>query len=88
MGVASFITLLVEQVASDIKAFTGSLLKLTYHAVLEEKSSSVKRAFAVACAVILNHANPSQAQKVIEDTATLHFGERNAQLSCAIMSTC
>ncbi|XP_042400814.1 proteasome adapter and scaffold protein ECM29-like isoform X2 [Zingiber officinale] len=85
VGVASFITLLVEQVASDIKAFTGSLLKLTYHAVLEEKSSSLKRAFAVACAVILNHANPSQAQKVIEDTATLHYGERNAQLSCAIL---
>ncbi|WOK96791.1 hypothetical protein Cni_G05498 [Canna indica] len=85
VGVASFITLLVEKVASDIRTFTGTLLKLVYHAVLEEKSGSAKRAFAAACAVILKHANPSQVQKVIEDTAALYLGERNAQLSCAIL---
>ncbi|URE19654.1 Proteasome-associated protein ECM29 [Musa troglodytarum] len=85
VGIASFITLLVEKVASDIKTFTGTLLKLVYNAVLEEKSGSVKRAFAAACAVILKRATPSHAQKVIEDTAALHLGERNAQLSCAIL---
>ncbi|CAL9128643.1 uncharacterized protein LOC103992459 [Musa acuminata AAA Group] len=85
VGVASFITLLVEKVASDIKTFTGTLLKLVYNAVLEEKSGSGKRAFAAACAVILKHATPSHAQKVIKDTAALHLGERNAQLSCAIL---
>nr|XP_009410433.1 PREDICTED: proteasome-associated protein ECM29 homolog [Musa acuminata subsp. malaccensis] len=85
VGVASFITLLVEKVASDIKTFTGTLLKLVYNAVLEEKSGSGKRAFAAACAVILKHATPSHAQKVIKDTAALHLGERNAQLSSAIL---
>ncbi|CAL9127672.1 unnamed protein product [Musa textilis] len=85
VGIASFITLLVEKVASDIITFTGTLLKLVYNAVLEEKSGSAKRAFAAACAVILKHATPSHAQKIIEDTAALHLGERNAQLSCAIL---
>ncbi|KAG1338330.1 hypothetical protein COCNU_04G006360 [Cocos nucifera] len=85
VGVASFITLLVQKVAADIKPFTSMLLKLVYHAVIEEKRSAAKRAFAAACAVILKHASPSQAQKLIEETAALNLGERNAQISCAIL---
>ncbi|XP_029120499.1 uncharacterized protein [Elaeis guineensis] len=85
VGVASFITLLVQKVAADIKPFTSMLLKVVYHAVIEEKSGAAKRAFAAACAVILKHASPSQAQKLIEETAALNLGERNAQISCAIL---
>lgn len=85
VGVANFITLLVQKVAADIKPFTSMLLKLVYRAVIEEKSGAAKRAFAAACAVILKHASPSQAQKLIEETAALQLGERNAQISCAIL---
>lgn len=61
------------------------LLKLVYHAVLEEKSGAAKRAFAASCAVILRHSSPPQAQKLIEETAALNLGERNEQISCAIL---
>lgn len=85
VGVASFITLLVQKVTTDIKPFTSTLLKLLLAAVLEEKSKAAKRAFAAACAMVLKYAGPSQAQKLIEDTAALHLGERTAQISCAIL---
>nr|CAB3489010.1 unnamed protein product [Digitaria exilis] len=85
VGVASFITLLVQKVMVDIKPFTQLLLKLLYSAVLEERSSAAKRAFASSCATVLKYASPSQAQKLIEDTTSLHSGGKNDQLSGAIL---
>ncbi|CAL4904358.1 unnamed protein product [Urochloa decumbens] len=85
VGVASFITLLVQKVMIDIKPFTSLLLKLLYSAVLEERSSAAKRAFASSCATVLKYASPSQAQKPIEDTTSLHSGGKNDQLSGAIL---
>ncbi|CAD6343742.1 unnamed protein product [Miscanthus lutarioriparius] len=57
VGVASFITLLVQRVMVDIKPFTTILLKLFL----------------------------PQAQKLIEDTTSLHSGGKNDQLSGAIL---
>ncbi|KAJ6794863.1 proteasome-associated protein ECM29-like protein isoform X3 [Iris pallida] len=85
VGVANFITLLVQKVTSDIKPHTGMLSKLLFQAVLEEKSSAAKRAFAAACAIVLKYASPAQAQKLIEETVALHLGERNAQASCVVL---
>ncbi|CAA3007764.1 proteasome-associated ECM29 homolog isoform X1 [Olea europaea subsp. europaea] len=85
VGVANFISLLVQKVGASIKSFTNVLLKLLLPVVKEEKSAASKRAFASACAIILKYASPSQAQKLIEDTATLHSGDRNDQISCAIL---
>lgn len=85
VGVASFITLLVQKVMVDIKPYTTMLMKLLYSAVLEERSSAAKKAFASSCATVLKYASPSQAQKLIEDTTSLHLGEKNAQLSGAIL---
>ncbi|PSR90112.1 Proteasome-associated protein [Actinidia chinensis var. chinensis] len=85
VGVASFISLLVQKVVVDIKPFTSILLKLLFPVVEEEKSGLSKRAFANACAIVLKYAATSQAQKLIEDTAALHAGDRNAQISCAIL---
>ena len=85
VGVASFITLLVQKVMIDIKPFSTLLLKLLYSAVLEERSSAAKRAFASCCATVLKYASPSQAQKLIEDTTSLHSGGKNDQLSGAIL---
>ncbi|KAJ3684358.1 hypothetical protein LUZ61_013522 [Rhynchospora tenuis] len=85
VGVASFITMLVQKVTADIKPFTNTLLKTLFHAVLDEKSNSVKRAFASSCAVILKYASQAQAQKLIEDTTALHLGEKNAQISGAVL---
>jgi proteasome component ECM29 len=85
VGVASFITLLVQKVMVEIKPYAAALLRLLYSAVLEEKSSAAKRAFASSCAAVLKYASPSQAQKLIEDTTSLHLGEKNAQLSAAIL---
>lgn len=84
VGVANFISLLIQKVNADIKPFTAMLLKPLFHAVLEEKSSAAKRAFAAACAITLKYAGASQTQKIIDDTAMLHLGDRNAQISCAI----
>ncbi|OVA18531.1 Proteasome stabiliser ECM29 [Macleaya cordata] len=85
VGVASFISLLVQKVGVDIKAFTSVLLKVLFPAVQEERSGAAKRAFASACAILLKYAGSSQAQKLIEDTAALHTGDRNAQISCATL---
>ncbi|CAL5425499.1 unnamed protein product [Camellia sinensis] len=85
VGVASFISLLVQKVGVDIKPFTSILLKLLFPVVKEEKSVLSKRAFANACAIVLKYAAPSQAQQLIEETAALHAGDRNAQISCAIL---
>ncbi|KAL2510922.1 ARM repeat superfamily protein [Abeliophyllum distichum] len=85
VGVANFLSLLVQKVGVSIKPFTNVLLKLLLPVVKEEKSTASKRAFASACAIVLKHAAPSQAQKLIEDTATLHSGDRNDQISCAIL---
>jgi proteasome component ECM29 len=85
VGVASFITLLVQKVMTNIKPYTAMLLKLLYTAVLEERSSAAKRAFTSSCAVVLKYASQSQAQKLIEDTASLHLGEKNSQLSGAVL---
>ncbi|CAD6258403.1 unnamed protein product [Miscanthus lutarioriparius] len=85
VGVASFITLLVQRVMVDIKPFTTILLKLLYTAVLEERSSAAKKAFASSCATVLKYASLPQAQKLIEDTTSLHSGGKNDQLSGAIL---
>lgn len=85
VGVASFITLLVQNVGADIRPHTIMLLRLLFPVVTEEKSVAAKRAFANACAIVLKHATPLQAQKLIEETAALHTGDRNAQISCAIL---
>ena len=85
VGVASFITSLVQKVMVDIKPFTTILLKLLYSAVLEERSSTAKKAFASSCATVLKYASPPQAQKLIEDTTSLHSGGKNDQLSGAIL---
>ncbi|KAI9194392.1 hypothetical protein LWI28_005521 [Acer negundo] len=85
VGVASFIGLLVQKVCMDIKPFTSMLLRLLFPVVNEEKSAVVKRAFASACASVLKYAAPTQAQKLIEETAALHTGDKNAQISCAIL---
>ncbi|XP_073008804.1 uncharacterized protein [Typha latifolia] len=85
VGVASFIMLLIQKVTADIKPFTSMLSKLLFHAVREEKSAAAKRTFASACAVTLKFASPSLSQKLIEDTAALHLGERNAQISGAVL---
>ncbi|KAL6966673.1 hypothetical protein U1Q18_032459, partial [Sarracenia purpurea var. burkii] len=81
----SFISLLVQKVAVDIKPFTSTLLKILFPVVKEEKSSLSKRAFANACAIVLKYAATSQSQTLIEDTTALHVGDRNAQISCAIL---
>lgn len=85
VGVASFISLLVQKVGVDIKPFTSMLMRLLFQVVKEEKSTTAKRAFASACAMVLKYAAASHAQKLIEDSAALHAGDRNAQISCAIL---
>lgn len=82
---ASFISLLIPKVGADVKPFTSILSRVLFPVVKEEKSAAAKRAFASACAMVLKHAGHSQAQKLIEDTAALHTGEKNAQISCAIL---
>ncbi|KAK6235429.1 hypothetical protein SCA6_010766 [Theobroma cacao] len=85
VGVATFINLLVQKVGVDIRPFTNALSKLLFPVVREEKSTAAKRAFAGALAIVLKYATPSQAEKLIEDTAALHTGDRNAQVSCAFL---
>ncbi|CAM8919803.1 unnamed protein product [Rhodiola kirilowii] len=87
VGVASFISSLLQKVGSDIKPFSVTLLRLLFPAVKEEKSIAAKRAFASACALVLKYAPQSQGQKLIEDTAALHSGDRNTQVACAILLT-
>ncbi|CAK9147573.1 unnamed protein product [Ilex paraguariensis] len=85
VGLANFISLLVQKVGVRIKPFTGMLLKLLFPVVKEEKSATCRRAFANACAIVFKYATPSQAQKLIEDTAALHTGDRYLQISCAVL---
>lgn len=85
VGVASFISLLIQKVGGDIKPFTSTLLRLLFPAVLEERSVATKRAFSSACAIVLKHAVASQAQKLIEETVAMHIGDKNAQMSCAVL---
>ncbi|KDO54734.1 hypothetical protein CISIN_1g003081mg [Citrus sinensis] len=85
VGVASFISLLVQKIGMDIKPYTSMLLRLLFPVVKEEKSAAAKRAFASACASVLKYATPSQAQKLIEETAALHIDDKNSQISCAIL---
>jgi proteasome component ECM29 len=85
VGVASFITLLVQNIGADIRPYTSMLLRLLFPVVKEEKSVAAKRAFASACAIVLKHATPLQAENLIEETVALHTGDRNDQMSCAIL---
>ncbi|KAG6414017.1 hypothetical protein SASPL_126733 [Salvia splendens] len=85
VGVANFISQLVQKVGLDIKPFTSTLLRLLLSVVKDERSASSRRAFASACAIVMKYAAPSQAQKLIEDTARLHSGDRNDQIACAIL---
>ncbi|KAF7850461.1 hypothetical protein BT93_L5473 [Corymbia citriodora subsp. variegata] len=84
-GVASFIGLLVQKVGIAIKPFADKLLKLLFGAVKKEKSSAVKHAFSGACALVLKHASTSRAQTLVEDSTALHAGDKNSQISCAIL---
>ncbi|XP_023639453.1 proteasome-associated protein ECM29 homolog isoform X1 [Capsella rubella] len=83
VGVASFISLLVQKVGTEIKPFTGMLLKLLFPVAKEEKSSAAKRAFSSACGIVLKYSSPSQARSLIEETAALHSGDRSSQIACA-----
>ncbi|GMH13042.1 hypothetical protein Nepgr_014883 [Nepenthes gracilis] len=85
VGVATFITLLVQRVNHEIKPYASMLSRLLFPAVVEEKSGSAKRAFASACAMVLKYSSTSQALKLVEDTAALHAGDRNSQVSCAVL---
>ncbi|KAJ7960514.1 Proteasome-associated ECM29-like protein [Quillaja saponaria] len=85
VGVANFMTLLLEKVGVDIKPYANMLVRLLFPVVIEEKSAAAKRAFASACAKVLKYAATSQAQKLIEDSAALHGGDRNSQISCAVL---
>ncbi|KAI3837921.1 hypothetical protein MKX03_019436 [Papaver bracteatum] len=85
VGVASFISLLVQKVGMDMKAYTTTLVRVLFPAVVEEKSGAAKRAFASACGILLKYVASSQAQKLIEDTTALHTGDRNSQISCAVL---
>ncbi|TYI10267.1 hypothetical protein ES332_A09G131000v1 [Gossypium tomentosum] len=85
VGVATFINLLVQKVVVGIRPYSNMLLRSLFPVVKEEKSTAAKRAFAGALASVLKHSTPSQAQKLIEDTAALHTGDRNAQISCVYL---
>ncbi|XP_031477380.1 uncharacterized protein LOC116248548 isoform X2 [Nymphaea colorata] len=85
VGVASFTSLLIQKIGDGIKPFTNLLSKILFPATLAEKSGIAKRAFAGACASTLKYAVPSVAQQLIEDTTALHIGDKNSQLSCAIL---
>lgn len=85
VGVATFINLLVQKVVVGIRPYSNMLLRSLFPVVKEEKSTAAKRAFAGALAIVLKHSTPSQAQKLIEDTAALHTGDRNAQISCVYL---
>ncbi|XP_028798613.1 proteasome adapter and scaffold protein ECM29 [Neltuma alba] len=85
VGVANFITLLLERIGADIKPYANMLVRLLFPVVKEEKSTAGKRAFASACAKVLNYIATSQAQKLIEDTAALHADDKNSQIACAFL---
>lgn len=85
VGVANFISLLLESVGVDIKPYANMLVRLLFSVVKEEKSSAAKRAFAGACAKVLNYIPVSQAQKLIEDTAALSAGDKTSQIACAFL---
>ncbi|KAL5101551.1 hypothetical protein RYX36_005878, partial [Vicia faba] len=85
VGVANFITLLLESVGVDIKPYANMLVRLLFSVVKEEKSTAAKRAFAGACAKALNYIAVSQAQKLIEDTAALSAGDKSSQIACAFL---
>ncbi|MED6172000.1 hypothetical protein PIB30_046082 [Stylosanthes scabra] len=85
VGVANFLTLLIESVGVDIKPYANMLVRLLFPVVKEEKSTTAKRAFASACAKVLKYIAVSQAQKLVEDTAALHAGDKNSQIACAYL---
>ncbi|MFQ6631674.1 hypothetical protein Gotur_009003 [Gossypium turneri] len=75
----------IPKVVVGIRPYSNMLLRSLFPVVKEEKSTAAKRAFAGALAIVLKHSTPSQAQKLIEDTAALHTGDRNAQISCVYL---
>lgn len=85
VGTANFITLLVQKIGSDIKPYTSMLLKLLFPVIKVERSATCKRAFAGACAIVLKYSAGSLAQTLIEETAALHTGDRNDQITCAVL---
>lgn len=85
VGVANFITLLIERIGADIKPYANMLVRLLFPVVKDEKSAIAKRAFSSACAKVLNYVATSHAQKLIEDTVALHAGDRNSQIACAYL---
>eukprot|EP01018_Ginkgo_biloba_P028632 Gb_39358 [translate_table: standard] len=73
--------------ASDMKPFITTLVKVLFPAVQGEKSAAGRRAFAAACAGLLRHAGSAQTQKMIEDTVALYTsgGDRGAQVASALL---
>lgn len=82
---ANFITLLLERIGADIKPYANMLVRLLFPVVKDEKSTTAKRAFASACAKVLNYITTSQGQKLIEDTVALHADDRSSQIACAFL---
>ncbi|KAH9316636.1 hypothetical protein KI387_025263, partial [Taxus chinensis] len=87
VGVARFISLLVQKVGFDIKPFISTLSKVLFPAVQVEKSSAGRRAFASACGDLLKYATSAQAQKMIEDTVALYTSgsDRGTQVASALL---
>lgn len=87
VGVARFISFLVQNVGSDIKPYINSLVKVLFPAVEREKSSASKKAFAAACGGLLKYAGSAQAQKMIEDSIALYtsVGDKETQVASAIL---
>ncbi|GLJ38855.1 hypothetical protein SUGI_0791890 [Cryptomeria japonica] len=87
VGVARFISLLIQKVGMDIKPFVSTLSKVLFPAVQGEKSSAGRRAFASACGDLLKYASSAQAQKMIEDTVALYTSDsdRSTQVASALL---
>lgn len=77
--------MLIQRVGVGIKPFASMLVRVLFAAVKEEKGVSTKRAFSNACGLLLKYGSTSQAEKLIEETMALHAGDKNAQMSCAVL---
>ncbi|MCO5585966.1 hypothetical protein L7F22_039902 [Adiantum nelumboides] len=72
VGVAKFISLLIQQEGPQMRKFAGILLKALKTVCQEEKSPSSRHAFVTACASIAKYAGTTQIQSLFEDTTALY----------------
>ncbi|MCO5551056.1 hypothetical protein L7F22_004553 [Adiantum nelumboides] len=72
VGVAKFISLLIQQQGPQMRKFAGILLKALKTVCQEEKSPSSRHAFVSACASIAKYAGTTQIQSLFEDTTALY----------------